>query len=169
MAASRNTCHLCLPEINTVLAFQFRWLPAIYESEIIKKTLHRVKSMEFSPKHRKSSCCRCCVLNCTLNKSKNLNLSFHEVPKRDSERFSKINIFGDEEFVDKRSEWLRKLNIVDDGREFLVCLLHFRSENDNFLGKFIYTSIFRLNYLIIRLCVLYFICLRRVNSFFRYS
>ena len=113
--------------------------------------------MEFSPKHRKSNCGRCCVLNCTSNKSKNLNLSFHKVPKRDSERLSRIHIFENEEFVDKRSEWLRKLNIVDDGREFLVCSLHFRSEDYNFPGKFSCTSIFRLNYLIIELCVIYFV------------
>ena len=113
--------------------------------------------MEFSPKHRKSSCTgRCCVLNCTSDNSKNLNLSFHKVPKCNSERWSRINIFGNKEFVDNRSEWLRKLNIVDNGREFLVCSLHFRSEDYNSPGKFSYTSIFHLNYSIIELCVIYF-------------
>ena len=53
------------------------------------------------------------------------------------------------------SELLRKLNIVDDGQEFLVCLLNFRSENYNFSGKFFYTRIFHLIYSIIELCIGY--------------
>ena len=56
-----------------------------------------------------------------------LYLSFHKILKRDSERIPKINIFEIEKFVDKRTELLRKLNIVHDGREFLECSLHFQS------------------------------------------
>ena len=59
-----------------------------------------------------------------FRKSKNRNSSFHKVLKRDSKRISIINIFGNEEFVEKRSEWLRKLNF----RMFFVCQLHFQPE-----------------------------------------
>ena len=107
-----------------------------------------------SPQHRKRSCRGyCCILNCTSDESKSPNLSFHKVPKRDSERITRINLFGNEEFVDKRSEWLRKLNIVDNGRKFLVRSLLFRSEDYNFLGKFSYSQIFHFNYSIIKLCI----------------
>ena len=90
-----------------------------------------------------------------LKWKKNLNLSFHKILKRDSERIPRVNIFRSERFVDKRmtNKLLRKLNIVDDGQEFLVCLLNFRSENYNFSGKFLYTRIFHLIYSIIELCI----------------
>ena len=55
--------------------------------------------------------------------------------------------------MDKRSKRLKKLNIVDDGREFLVRSLHFRSEDYDFPGKFSYSRIFYLNYLIVKLCI----------------
>ena len=53
------------------------------------------------------------------------------------------------------SELLRKLNIVDDGQEFLVCLLNFRPKNYNFSGKIRYTRIFHLIYSIIELRIGY--------------
>ena len=62
-----------------------------------------------------------------LRWKKNLNLTFHKILKRDSEQTPKIDIFEIEKFVDKRSELLRKLNIVDHSREFLECSLHFQS------------------------------------------
>ena len=52
--------------------------------------------------------------------SKNKNLSFRQVPK------SGINIeneifFGKREIVDKRVEWLRRLNIKDESKQVVIC------------------------------------------------
>ncbi|KAL1493684.1 hypothetical protein ABEB36_009379 [Hypothenemus hampei] len=90
--------------------------------------------MEFSPNHRKSNVRgNCCVSNCNSKKNKNSNLSFHKVPKLGSVKVKRINVFGNVEFVDKRTEWLKKLNVIDNFKqEFLVCSLHFTSNDYHF-------------------------------------
>jgi len=93
--------------------------------------------MEFSPNHRKkSSSGRCCVSGCTSNKNVNLNLSFHTVPKANSAKIARINLFEKRELVDKRSEWLRSLKVADEDKELLVCSLHFNKDDYYLTGKF---------------------------------
>lgn len=93
--------------------------------------------MEFSSNYRKkSSRGWCCVNKCTSNKSVNLNLSFHTVPKANSAKIFRKNLFGKRELVDKRSEWLRNLKVTDEDKELLVCSLHFKKDDYYLTGEF---------------------------------
>ena len=72
--------------------------------------------MEFSPQHRKSECrTQYCVKGCDSRMNKNKNLSFHKVPKS-AINIENENLFGKREIVDKRVEWLRRLNIKDESK-----------------------------------------------------
>ena len=94
--------------------------------------------MEFAPQYRKKTCggC-CCVKSCNSTKWKNDTLSFHKIPKRGSAQVTRLNLFGKTEYVDRRSEWLTRLNIVDSNKELLVCSLHFTPNDYYFPGMFI--------------------------------
>ena len=70
--------------------------------------------MEFSPNHRKRNDTRtCCVVNCSSKKNINTNLSFHKVPKAGSSTITIKNLVGETIVVEKRSEWLKRLNIKE--------------------------------------------------------
>ena len=54
-----------------------------------------------------------CVVNCNSKKNINTNLSFHNVPKAGSSTITIKNLGGETIVVEKRSEWLKRLNIED--------------------------------------------------------
>lgn len=95
--------------------------------------------MKFLPQHRKKSAGggNCCVKTCNNKKCKNLELSFHKVPKAGSAKIARKNLFGKIEMVDKRSEWLRLLKVKDYNEDLLVCSLHFAAKNYFFPGMYI--------------------------------
>ena len=72
--------------------------------------------MEFFPNHRKRNDTRkgsaCCVVNCISKKNINTNLSFHKLPKAGSSTITIKNV-GENIVVEKRSEWLKRLNIKE--------------------------------------------------------
>lgn len=93
--------------------------------------------MEFPLKPNKSIKGRgdCCVANCGSKKhsDSNLNLSFHEVPDYGKSVITRVNLFGKNELVDKRTEWLRRLKVKDSSKtNLLVCSRHFTA-NDYYL------------------------------------
>ena len=94
--------------------------------------------MEFSPNHRKRKDTRkgsaCCVVNCSSKKNININLSFHNVPKAGSSTITIKNLVGETIVVEKRSEWLKRLNIKDTNQQLLVCSLHFSVDDCVFPG-----------------------------------
>lgn len=93
--------------------------------------------MEFSPQHRKKIAGgSCCVKTCGSKRNKNVNLNFHRIPKYGSAKITRTNLFGNVEFVDKRSEWLKNLNVADDNKELLVCSLHFTAKDYYFAGRY---------------------------------
>ena len=93
--------------------------------DIIKLTVVIFINMEFSSKYRKTECRKkCSVKGCCSTMNKNTNLSFHTVPKT-GVTIQRTNLFNKIETVDKRAEWLRKLNIKDSNQEVIVCSKHF--------------------------------------------
>ena len=64
-------------------------------------------------------------------------MSFHKVTKRGREKDAKLNLFGKTKYLDRRSEWLRELNIVDSNKELFVCLVHFTPSDSYFPGRYI--------------------------------
>ena len=96
--------------------------------------------MEFSPKHRKGKDftrkgSACGVVNCASKKNINTNLSFHKVPKSGTATIAMKNLAGETVIVNKRSEWLKRLNIKDNNKQILVCSLHFSLEDYLFPGS----------------------------------
>ena len=93
--------------------------------------------MEFSTGYRKASGGgRCCVPNCESVKRKSDKSSFHTVPARNSvQKVERKNSFGDSEYVNKRTEWLRILKVKDEEKECLVCSLHFLKDDYSFPGN----------------------------------
>ncbi|XP_043466303.1 uncharacterized protein LOC122501101 [Leptopilina heterotoma] len=87
--------------------------------------------MEFDAQHRKSNKSRgnCCVEGCFSKMHENKSLSFHKVPALRKCKVSRINIFGKEELVDKRTMWLKLLNVKDNKKYLLVCSKHFTKED----------------------------------------
>ena len=63
--------------------------------------------------------------SCYSTKGNNGTLSFHKGSKCGSEKDATLNLFGKTKYVDKRSEWLRALNVVDSNKEFFFvhCIL----------------------------------------------
>ena len=69
-------------------------------------------------------------------KLKSNNISFHTVPARNSvQKVERKNLFGDSEYVNKRTEWLRILKFEDEEKELLVCSLHFVKYDYSFPGN----------------------------------
>lgn len=104
--------------------------------------------MEFDSQHRKGVKNRgvCCVKSCDSKVCKNMNLSFHKIPAFGKCKVSRINIFGKEEFVDKRTQWLKLLNIKDK-KYLIVCSKHFTKEDYLYPGKVMLTYICFLRFL----------------------
>ena len=58
------------------------------------------------------------------------------MPARNSvQKVERKNLFGDSEYVNKRTEWLRILQIKDEEKGLLVCSLHFVKEDYSFPGN----------------------------------
>lgn len=83
---------------------------------------------------------RCCYEDCLSRRGVNKqNLSFHKLPVEGSYKVKITNASGQEEEVDARQEWLKRLNIpMDDRQNLYVCSLHFDATDYDFPGLFIY-------------------------------
>lgn len=89
----------------------------------------------FSPK--KSSKCRtfCSVPGCYSRAKTSRNLSFHVWLKKGALKTKVINSFGNEDFVNCHTEWMRRFKMGKPNSLYMkVCSKHFVREDYYYLG-----------------------------------